>query len=82
MESVVESFSLFLLSAYHKGEKMVYALKSPLALYMALRSTEVPSELAMRVVDALTSDFQALAAQQNPTESSAKVDAERPQPTR
>lgn len=60
---------------------MSYMLKSPLALYMALRETEIPPELAMRVVDALTLDFQALAAQQNPRESPPKEDAERPHPT-
>lgn len=60
---------------------MIYSLKAPLALYIALREAEVPPELAQRAVDALASDLLAVAAQQNSTGSSTKVDAERPRPT-
>ena len=59
---------------------MNYALQSPFALYVALRETEIPPELAMRVVEALNSDFMALAAQQNSAESPIE-DIERLQPT-
>jgi len=45
---------------------MIYALKSPLALYAALREAGVSHERALAAVDAFTSDLLTLAAQQNP----------------
>ncbi|PKY11029.1 hypothetical protein B1757_06880 [Acidithiobacillus marinus] len=56
---------------------MIYSLKAPLALYMALREAQVPPELAKRAVDALAADFLAVAAQQNAVENPPKKEAER-----
>ena len=40
---------------------MIYFLKSPLALYIALRAANVPHVLAQAAADALAADFMALA---------------------
>ncbi|WP_414039241.1 hypothetical protein ACJU26_08385 [Acidithiobacillus sp. M4-SHS-6] len=77
IEVLVKYFHLII----NKGEKMIYALKSPFALYVALRETKIHPDLAMRVVEALNSDFMALAALQPPAEGSPREDAERSQPT-
>lgn len=53
IEVLVKYFHL----SCQQGGKMIYSLKSPFALYVALRETKIPVELAMQVVEALTSDF-------------------------
>ena len=40
---------------------MIYLLKSPLALYIALRAADVPHAPAQAAADALAADFLALA---------------------
>lgn len=52
---------------------MVYFLKSPLALYIALRAADVPPALAQAAADALAADFLALAEARRRADESVRV---------
>lgn len=51
---------------------MMYLLKSPLALYIALRAANVPHAPAQAAADALTADFRTLAEDRRRAEESGR----------